>query len=337
MNDDSEKVFEATPQRIEKAKREGNVARSNELGSNIAFAVAAAAVVLLVPAFYACARAAFVAAASGGAGWSWATALLAAALVPVGAAAAAAIVTNCLQTGGLHVGSVSAKLERVSPIEGLKRMLSRETLAHAARSSAAFALATGAMAPALAAAASELIAATTVQSVAAVAWNAVEHVAAAASATGLLFAVAEYGVARNAWLRKLRMSFEERKREAREQDGDPFARGRRRALHRSLVRSAVAKVKDASFVVANPLHVAIALEYRPPKVAVPRVLVRASGAAALRVRALAHAYRIPVVENVTLARALFRDARAGQAIARTHYVAVAEIVIALAHEKADRA
>jgi flagellar biosynthesis protein FlhB len=146
--------------------------------------------------------------------------------------------------------------------------------------------------------------------------------------------LAEFAAARKAWLRKLRMSADDRKREAKEQDGDPFARGRRRALHRSFLRGALAEVKKASFVVANPTHVAVALEYRPPTVPVPRVLVRAAGEMAARVRAVAAECGVPVVENVALARALYRDARAGEPIAHAHYVAVAEVVAALARSKA---
>ena len=82
-------------------------------------------------------------------------------------------------------------------------------------------------------------------------------------------------------------------------------------------------------MVTNPDHVAVALEYRPPVVAVPRVLVRALAAAALEVRTLARAHAVPVVENVALARALYRDGRAGEPIPYAHYVAVAEVVAAL--------
>jgi flagellar biosynthetic protein FlhB len=189
------------------------------------------------------------------------------------------------------------------------------------------------MVPAVMEAASAMLRAAALPATAAAAWHAVLRVAFTACGTGLLFALAEYGAARSAWLRKLRMSFEERKREAKEQDGDPFARGRRRALHRSLLRGALADVKDASFVVANPTHVAVALVYRPPDIAVPRVVVRAAGEAALRVRALAADAGIPIVENVPLARALYRDGRVGAPIAHAHYVAVAEIVAALARAK----
>lgn len=130
------------------------------------------------------------------------------------------------------------------------------------------------------------------------------------------------------------MTLDEFKREAKEHDGDPAARGRRKTMHRNLLRGAVAKVKDAAFVVVNPTHLAVALEYRPPDVPVPVVLVCAAGESALRVRELAAAHRIPIIENVAIARALYRDAQAGEQIAPAHYVAIAEIVAALVRTRA---
>jgi flagellar biosynthesis protein FlhB len=125
------------------------------------------------------------------------------------------------------------------------------------------------------------------------------------------------------------MSFSELKRESKEQDGDPQARGRRRTLHRDFVRGAIVNVKKAAFVVVNPTHVAVALDYRPPEVPVPCVLVRAEGAGALRVRRLAAEHGVPVIEDVALARALYFESRAGDVIPHAHYVAVAAVVSAL--------
>jgi flagellar biosynthetic protein FlhB len=85
-------------------------------------------------------------------------------------------------------------------------------------------------------------------------------------------------------------------------------------------------------VVVNPTHVAVALEYSPPDVLVPIVLVRASDEGALRVREEAKTHGIPIVENIPLARALFAAANVGDAIPHEHYVAVAEIVAALTRE-----
>ena len=99
-------------------------------------------------------------------------------------------------------------------------------------------------------------------------------------------------------------------------------RGRRRAAHRALVRGSIARLSEATFVVANPQHVAIALEYRPPAVAVPRVLVRAliDDGAQLR-QARARALGIPIVEDVQLARTLLATCEIDEPIPRACYLA----------------
>jgi len=329
VSEASEKPFEATPQRLEKARRDGDVARSSELGANAAFACAAVCVVAVAPSIAAYARLAVAQSARGAIPWAASAASLAAALVPLAGAAAAAVAAGALQTG-LRIAPLRLRFERLNPAEGVKRMLSRETLAHGARSATAFLLAAAVLVPIVLAAAAEVLRASSSSGVAAAAWRACERAVFAACAVGTAFAVAEYAAARGTWLRKLRMSFEERKRESKEQEGDPIARGRRRALHRALLRGTVADVEDAAFVVANPTHLAVALEYRPPEVDVPRVSVRAAGETALRVRELARSFGIPVVENVALARALYRDGRVGEPIGHAHYAAVAAIVIALA-------
>ncbi|HEY6325612.1 MAG TPA: EscU/YscU/HrcU family type III secretion system export apparatus switch protein, partial [Candidatus Cybelea sp.] len=255
--------------------------------------------------------------------------VVAVALLVAGGASLAGVLTGFLQTGGVTFAGAAPKLERLNPVEGFKRICSRETLAHSLRATLAFACALVAMAPAIAASAAAMLRAASWRGTAAGAWRGAEGVAAAAAAVGLCFSIAEYGAARSAWLRRLRMSFEERKREAKDEEGDAVARGRRRALHRSLLRGGLRRVKDAAFVVVNPEHVAVALEYRPPAVAVPKVLVRASNELALRVRETARGSGVPIVENAGLARALYRDGRAGEPIPQAHYVAVAEVVATL--------
>jgi type III secretion protein U len=125
------------------------------------------------------------------------------------------------------------------------------------------------------------------------------------------------------------MTFDELKRDLKDQDGDPQARSRRRGLHRSIARGAIERTREASFVVTNPTHVAIALRYAPPEVPVPEILVRAVDAAALAVRAIAERERIPIVENVALARWLLRVGENGAPIPAETFVAVAEVIAAL--------
>jgi flagellar biosynthesis protein FlhB len=308
------------------------VARSSEFAANLSFAAGGFTIIAVTPTFGALAANALTGFGSQNAPAASAL-IVAGALLSVGAAALAGALGNILQNGGFFVLPVTLKLERLSPIEGIKRILSRETLAHSLRAAFAFTCATAAMGPFVAWGASASLRAPGLSEVAAATWIAVRQLAAAACAVGFCFAIAEYGAARSAWLRKLRMSVDERKREAKEEEGDAVARGRRRSLHRALLRGGMRRLKDAAFVVANPEHVAVALEYRPPEVAVPRVLVRAADSAAIRVRAAAARYRIPVVENVLLARALYREGRDGEPIPRALYAAVAEIVAALLRVK----
>ena len=336
MSDDAEKPFEATPQRLDKARREGNVARCSELGANAAFFAAGAALVATAPLLGKLAARALVRAATGNATVD-SFAAVAIALLPIAAAALAGSAVAVAQNGAAVFVFPAPKLERLNPIEGCKRMFSRETLAHGFRAVAAFALAACAMLPALRAAAVQAIGAGSVQGVAGGVWSAAQRVAGAACIVGTAFAIAEYGAARRTWLRKLRMSFDDRKREAKEQEGDPLERGRRRALHRSLLRGSVSDAGKASFVIANPTHVAVALQYDPPAVAVPTILVRAAGEAAARVRTVAAGKGIPIVENVPLARALYRDGRVGSPIDRVFFVAVAEVVAALSRAGLIRA
>jgi flagellar biosynthetic protein FlhB len=329
VSESSEKTFDAPPSRIAKARREGNLPRAQEFGANLAFIFASLATLAIAAPVGAFARAALVHAATSGSALPLGLAVVALGLVPMLVAALSGLAGGLIQNGGFVLVAPSLKFERLQPAEGIKRMFSREAATHGARAAIAFALASAAMLPTFHALLGASVVALTASSVASIAWSGAAHVVFAAAAVGMLFAIAEFAVARRAWLRKLRMSLAEFKRELKESDGDPLARSRRKALHRNLVRGRIERVKDAAFVVVNPTHVAVALEYRPPQVPVPAVLVRAADEMALRVRELAAEYRVPVIEDVNLARALYRDATVGEPIACEHYLAVAEVVIAL--------
>jgi flagellar biosynthesis protein FlhB len=329
VSDSGDKPFDAPPSRIAKAKREGNVPRAQELGANLAFVAAALATAAIAQPLGSLAMRALRQATASHAPVSLIAGIVLLSLAPLVSAAVAGAVGSVAQSGGLVVSGVSLKCERMNAVEGIRRMFSRESATHVARAICACAVASLVMLPALRDLVSASSTAVLPLSLARVAWNGALRATFAAIAVGMVFAFAEYAVARRQWLRKLRMSFAEFKRELKESDGDPLARSRRRSLHRSLVRGPVSKVKDASFVVVNPTHVAVALEYRPPAVAIPTVLVRAAGEMALRVRELAADYRVPIVESAVLARALYATCRIAQPIGHEHYVAVAEIVAAL--------
>lgn len=324
-----EKPLDPTPARLARARREGSVPRSTELVGASAFGAAAIVACAVLSPLQALSGDALRAAARGVVPRKDLALVIALALFPVAAATAFAVLAGVAQTGGIRVTAPGLTLARLDPSEGLRRMASRETPAHALRAVAAFCAAAIGIVPAVVHAVLVAANAGSVSAIVSVSWSATQRTLFVACAVGALFASAEYALARGSWRRKLRMSFDDLRREIKEQEGDPHARGRRKSRHRELARSSVARVREAAFVVANPTHVAIALAYRPPETPVPLVLVRAADAVAQRVRAEALRLRIPIVEEPELARALYAGARAGSTIPVEHYVAVAEIVVAL--------
>jgi flagellar biosynthetic protein FlhB len=92
-------------------------------------------------------------------------------------------------------------------------------------------------------------------------------------------------------------------------------------------------VKTATVVVTNPTHFAVALEYRRDQMTAPRVVAKGQDEIAARIRAVARQHGVPIVENVSLARALFRSADIGDAIPADLFGAVAEVLAYLVRLK----
>lgn len=324
-----EKPLDPTPARLVRARREGSLPRSGELVAAAAFGAGAITACAVVAPLRGVAQDALRAAATGAIARGDAELVLVLALLPAAAACVAAALTGVGQTGGILSSGLAFKPERLDPSEGMRRMASRETPAHALRAVAAFCAAVAGIAPALMQSVLGAAGAGSIGGMVAASWSGARRILFVACAVGALFALAEYALVRGSWLRKLRMSLEDLKREIKEQEGDPYTRSRRKTRHRELTRSAVTRVREAAFVVANPTHVAVALAYRPPEIAVPVVLVRAADAVAQRVRDIAQRFGVPIVEHPDLARALFVQTAPGSPIPAEHFVAVAEIVVAL--------
>jgi flagellar biosynthesis protein FlhB len=126
---------------------------------------------------------------------------------------------------------------------------------------------------------------------------------------------------------KLKMTKEELKREYKEEEGDPIFRSRRRRQHRDLVKGRInVEVPRADVVVVNPTHIAIVLRYRPDEDRAPRVTAKGKGEQAENIRALAREHGIPIVENVPLARLLFRRVKVGRTVPAETFKAVAAVL-----------
>lgn len=139
---------------------------------------------------------------------------------------------------------------------------------------------------------------------------------------GLDFALTRYRLRK-----KLMMTKDEIRREVKEDEGDPQIRGRRRRKHRELARGNVAQdVPKADALVVNPTHVAVAIRYRRDESAAPRVISKGKGAVADKMREIARTEGIPIVENIPLARLLYRRVKIGGEVPAETFKAVAAVL-----------
>ncbi len=128
-------------------------------------------------------------------------------------------------------------------------------------------------------------------------------------------------------IKKLKMTKQEVKDEAKDSDGDPKIKARLRQIRMERQRQRMmAAVPEATVVVTNPTHFAVAMKYEGDEMDAPIVVAKGADETALRIRELAEQHDVPIVENPPLARALFASAELEQEIPIEHYQAVAEVI-----------
>lgn len=148
-------------------------------------------------------------------------------------------------------------------------------------------------------------------------------------AGGVLFLIAamDYGYGWYKHEKSLRMTKQEVKDEYRQQEGDPFVKGQRRRSARAISQKRIAaEVPRADVVVTNPTHFAVALRYDRKKDAAPIVVAKGADEMAKRIRQIARAHNVAVVENPPLARTLYRTVEMGRSIPPDLFRAVAELL-----------
>lgn len=142
-----------------------------------------------------------------------------------------------------------------------------------------------------------------------------------------VFAGADYWMQRREWLKQVRLTRQEAKEEAKEREGNPQVKARIRSIQREMSRKRMmAAVKNADVIVTNPTHIAIAIQYDKDKMLAPRVVAKGADFIAQKIKALAAEAGVPTVENVPLARTLFKSVKVNQYIPRALYQAVAEVL-----------
>lgn len=132
---------------------------------------------------------------------------------------------------------------------------------------------------------------------------------------------------RQDWWEKLKMTKQEVKDEHKQSEGDPMVKMRSRSIARDRARKRmISQVDEATLVIANPTHFAVALRYAPETDTVPKVLAKGQDLIALKIREVAEEAGIPVIEDKPLARSLYKSVEVDTDLPFEFYVPVARII-----------
>lgn len=343
MADDAQqKTLPATPRKIRKAREDGQVARSRDLGHLVAIGGAGA----LIVAFGAplvrwmqslmgqslrfdatvLAHDATMRDALADVGL-----LVLAFALPLGAVlwlmAAAAGVLG----GGWNftLKALQPRLDKLDPLKGLGRMFAKDQLVTMAKASllALVLLAIGASYLGLRAEHfAALLALPPERALASAGELIIAGLLLLVLALGV-FALVDVPLQRHLLAQRLRMSHQEMKQEHKETEGNAEVKGRIRARMRALAtRRMMGAVPSADVVVMNPTHFAVALKYDEGGSGAPRVVAKGADLLALRIRDVARAARVPVLQAAPLARALYAHCELDQEIPAALFAAVAQVL-----------
>lgn len=240
------------------------------------------------------------------------------------------IISNYAQVG--HIFSwdlIQPKFSKLHPWQGLRRLFSKETLVELLKAIAKF-LIVG------------VVVYYTIQGETIEMFNlAGQELAAIVNYLGRLsslmfikagliifcLAIFDYLYQRWRYEKSLRMSRQEVHEEFKQTEGDPLVKSRLKSMQKSLARQRMmSEVPKADVVITNPQHLAVALGYKKEEMAAPKVLAKGAGLIAEKIKEVAQAHAIPIVENKTVAQILYKSVEIGEMIPSTLYQAVAEIL-----------
>lgn len=153
----------------------------------------------------------------------------------------------------------------------------------------------------------------------------------------LVIAAADYGVTKWKFLKDQKMSFKEMKDEYKNTEGDPNVKAAlRQRRMQMLQRGMMDAVPDADFVVTNPTHIACALKYKAEEMDSPMLIAKGTELIAKKIINIAREHNIPVIENAPVARALFKMVDLNHQIPPELYKAIAEILLFVYNLKNNR-
>lgn len=339
---DEEKTEDPTPRRLEKAREEGQVARSRELST---FLMLLGGVIglwamggvlydqlglVMEQSFVFDRGITFDTARMMSSVWVLGSNTLFALIPLFMLLTVIALVAPALLGGWLISGkSLQPKFSKLNPAKGLKRMVSSQALAELAKA-VAKSLLTGSVAFVFLWYQRDEFLGLMNQPIKQALYHAMQLAAICCGLIVLsLVVVILIDVPYQLWShnKQLRMTKDEIKKEHKESEGDPQVKGRIRQLQQAMARGRMmSKVPEADVIVTNPTHYAVALSYRDSAMGAPRVVAKGADEVAARIREIGDEHRIPRLEAPPLARALYRHVDLDREIPADLYTAVAEVL-----------
>ncbi len=337
-----EKSLPASPQKILKAREEGNIAKSQDLGAGFALALALLALfflakhilsTLIMAGRYFLGNAHELTTDNVSQQFIAIQVLyhLAVSVLPFMLIMVVGGVTlNLLQVGVLFTAApLKPKFSKLNPITGAKKFVSARTFVEFAKSMSKLILIGTIAWFALRNRREDIISLmemtpltilpVVTEMIVAVWWR----VAVAMIILGII----DFGFQKWQHLRDLRMTHQEVKQESREMEGDPQIKRKVRQLQRQMaMQRMMADVPKADVIITNPTHYAVALRYDMREMTSPVVIAKGARLQAQRIREIGLENNVPIVQNPELARALFDAIEVGHAIPEHLYRAVAEVL-----------
>lgn len=341
MSEGGDKTEEPSQKKIDDARKQGNVWKSKDLTSVVAFGAAMATVRAVWGDFEGNITELFHFAVDHIAhpqDLTLATeqlmmlsmrAMLLLCIPIVFAAAISGGMMDFLQVGALlALDAVMPKFSKLNPIEGLKNMVSKKGLVELLKSMIKLSV-TGYVVYGVVRDSMALVVATIngdAMLTMRVMGELVSRVVTKTLGLFVAFAIFDVWWQRKSYMKDQMMSKDDVKKEYKESEGDPHHKAKRKELAHELLESAqMDSVKGADVIVTNPDHVAIALKYDREKDSAPRLIAKGLDAKASSIRELAKQYDVPLLRNVPLAHALYRI-DVNEEVPEALYDAVAEVL-----------
>jgi flagellar biosynthesis protein FlhB len=339
--DDTEHTEDPTPRRLEEAIKRGDVVKSTEVSTW--FTMGGGALMLMV--FAAPMTGSLTATLRGVLAHSYdipmdgpaldrfirllVTHILSTLSIPVLVLTLAALLGNVVQHRILFsVDPIMPQLARISPGAGLRRLLSLQAFANLAKGLAKLVLFGTVIGALLWPQRHRIIGLVAVDPALILPFTQTLAMKMLGTVVAILaiVAAADYLFQYRQWYDRHKMSVREMKEEFRQSEGDPAIKGKIRQLRMARARKRMmAAVPKASVVITNPTHFAVALQYERGMNA-PVCVAKGADLIARKIREVAEAHDIPIIENPPLARALHGTVEIDQEIPQEHYRAVAEII-----------